>query len=63
MNTVPVITKKQAVSLYNGNQAALARALGIGRAAVSKWPEGPIDERYALKIRFVLRPDCFEKAS
>ena len=63
MKTHFSITKAQALALYNGNGAALARALGIGRAAVSKWPEGPIPEGYALKIRYVLRPECFEKSA
>lgn len=55
------ITKAQAVGLYGGNQAALARALGIQRAAVCRWSDGPIPERHALKLRFVLRPEVFDK--
>jgi len=58
-----IITKERAVGLFGGNQAALARALDIGRAAVSKWPDGPIPEVYALKIRYVLRPEVFEKSA
>ncbi|MCK4621071.1 MAG: hypothetical protein KAT62_02530 [Desulfuromonadales bacterium] len=53
------ITKEEATRLYGGNQAALARALNIGRAAVSKWPNGPIPELYALRIRFIIFPDRF----
>jgi predicted transcriptional regulator len=63
MNKSIAVTKSEAVGLYGGNQAALAKALGIGRAAVSKWPDGPIPEVYALKIRFLLRPECFEKSA
>lgn len=53
------ITKEQAVAVYGGNQAALAKALGITRQAVNAWPSGPIDERHALKLRFVLKPEVF----
>ena len=58
------ITKKEAVQLFGNNQAALARALGIGRAAVSKWAEdAPIPEVHALKLRYELRADVFGKHS
>lgn len=53
------ITKEQAVAAYGGNQAALARALGVTRQAVSAWPDGLIDERHALKLRFMLKPEVF----
>lgn len=54
-----VITKSEAVAAYDGNQAALARALGLTKQAVSAWSDGPIAEGYALKLRFVLKPDVF----
>lgn len=57
------ITKREAVAFYGGNQAALARALGIGRAAVSKWSDGPIPEAYALKLRYVLLPERFKQTA
>ena len=54
------ITKEEAVALYR-TQTALARALGIHRSAVNKWKDGePIPEAQALKIRYVLRPECFD---
>lgn len=52
----PEITKEQAISAYEGNASALARALGITPSAVYQWPDGPIDERWALKLAFVLKP-------
>lgn len=59
MNREIVITKDQALAAFGGNGAALARALGLTRAAVSAWPDGPIAEGHALKLRFVLRPEIF----
>ncbi len=56
---VSEITKQEAVAAYDGNQAALARALGVTRQAVNAMPDGPLPERYALKLRFVLKPDVF----
>ena len=37
MRLDPEITVKQALELTNGNQAELARRLGIQRAAVNEW--------------------------
>lgn len=54
-----VITKQQALAAYGGSQAALGRALGVTRQAVHAMPGGPLPERYALKLRFVLKPDVF----
>ena len=53
------ISKAEAVAAFDGNTAALARALGITPSAVYQWPDGPIAEGYALKLRFVLKPDVF----
>jgi len=55
----PIITKHQAIAAYGGKGSALANALGITPSAVYQWPDGPIDERWALKLAFVLRPDIF----
>lgn len=57
------ITKAEAVAAYGGSQAELARALGISRQAVGKWPDGPIKEGWALKLRYELRPDVFGPAT
>lgn len=57
------ITKAQAIALYDGNAAALARALGVSRQSVHKLKEGPLPERWSLKLRFVLRPDAFAEPS
>lgn len=57
------ITKEEAIAMFR-TQAALARALGIGRQAVNQWKDGqPIPERQALKIRYQLRPECFDKTA
>ncbi len=53
------IMKADAVAAYGGNQAALAKDLCLSRQAVSAWPDGPIAEGYALKLRFVLKPEVF----
>lgn len=53
------ISKEQAIAAFDGNAAALARALGITPSAVYQWPDGPIAEGYALKLRFVLKAEYF----
>lgn len=57
---MPRITKEEAIAAYDGNGAALARALGITPSAVYQWPEGQIDDLWALKLRFVLMPAHFQ---
>ncbi|MBB1061904.1 Cro/CI family transcriptional regulator [Marilutibacter spongiae] len=56
---MPPISKAEAIAAYGGNASALANALRITPSAVYQWPEGPIQERHALKLRFVLKPDVF----
>lgn len=56
----PKVEKSQALAAYGGNGAALARALGITRQAVSAMPDGLLDERHAMKLYFVLKPDFFQ---
>jgi len=59
MTTLTVITKEQAVAIFD-SQAALARALGITRGAVSQWKAGePIPENCALKLRYEIAPKAF----
>lgn len=53
------ITKEEAIAAYGGNASALARALKITPSAVYQWPDGPIAEGYALKLRYVLKPEVF----
>lgn len=57
---MPRITKEEAIAAYKGNAAALARALGITPSAVYQWPDGAIDDLWALKLRFVLMPEHFQ---
>ncbi|MDH1791296.1 Cro/CI family transcriptional regulator [Stenotrophomonas sp. GD03819] len=57
---MPRITKEEAIAAYDGNAAALARALGITPSAVYQWPAGQIDDLWALKLRFVLMPAHFQ---
>jgi len=60
MSTEIIILKEEAVAMFR-TQAALAKALGIYRQAVSQWPDGkPIPQVQALKIRYQLRPECFD---
>ena len=55
------ITKRDAVALFR-TQAGLARALGITGGAVWHWHDDkPIPDRHALRIRYILRPECFTK--
>lgn len=57
------ILKEEAVAMFR-TKAALARALGIERQAISQWPDNkPIPEKQALKIRYQLRPECFEASA
>jgi DNA-binding transcriptional regulator YiaG len=61
MKTEIKITKEQAVALYP-TQTALARALGITKGAISQWPDGkPIPEVQALKLRYQLHPEVFQR--
>ena len=55
------LTKAQALELYDGNAARMARALGITRSAVYQWADGPIGAVHALRIRYVLKPEAFEQ--
>ncbi len=57
---MPRITKEEAIAAFDGNAAALARALGITPSAVYQWPDGQIDDLWALKLRFVLMPAHFQ---
>lgn len=53
------ITKERALELFDGNQAALARALKIKPQAVQQWPAGkPIPELRQWQLK-ALRPDVF----
>ncbi len=42
-------------------KANLAKALGVTNQAVGQWPDGPIPQKQALKIRFILKPELFDK--
>ena len=57
------IYKRDVLSVF-GTQQAVADALGIGRTAVTNWPDDkPIPERHALRLRYELRPDIFGPAA
>jgi DNA-binding transcriptional regulator YdaS (Cro superfamily) len=43
------MTKNEAV-IYFGSQAALGRALGIGKASVNQWSKIPIDRQCQIEI-------------
>lgn len=53
------LTKEQALALFDGNQAALGRSLGVTRQAINKLPPGEMPEWMDLKIRFVIKPGAF----
>lgn len=57
MDTNISVSKAQALDLYGGNQAALARALGVSRQYISRLDDGDLPEWMALKLRFVLKPE------
>ena len=46
-----VITKAEALAMFGGNQAALARALNIRPQAVQQWPAGPIPRLRQFQLR------------
>jgi len=53
------ILKKDAIGAY-GTQQALADALGIGRTAVTMWPDDrPIPREHQLRLRYELKPEIF----
>lgn len=52
-----MMTKQQALKHFNGNQAELARALGIERQAVWKWDEDkPIPELREKQLKYEILP-------
>jgi hypothetical protein len=53
------VTKKQAIGLY-GSASKLARALEYTRSAVSQWDDEEIPESVYLKLRYQLKPECFD---
>lgn len=57
-----MITRNEALALYGGSAVQLAEALGYtSRHAVYMWPkEGSIPEAAYLKLRYQLKPDCFD---
>jgi len=55
------LTKDQALALFDGNQAALGRALGVTRQAINKLGPGKLPEWMDLKIRFVIKPGEFSE--
>ena len=55
--------KQEAVDIF-GSQNKLAKALGLTRQAVGRWDwENPIPAKHALRIRYELKPELFEKAT
>lgn len=59
-----MITRQQALALYDGSAVRLADALGYtSRHAVYMWPkDGAIPEGAYLKLRYQLKPECFDEA-
>lgn len=59
-----IMTRQQAIDLYNGSVSDLAAALGYtSRHAVYMWPrDRPIPESAYLKLRYQLKPEAFDAA-
>ncbi len=51
-----MMTKEEALALFNGNKSALARELGITPQAIHKWPDGPIPELQWMKLHYEILP-------
>lgn len=56
------MTKTEALSHFNNNGAALARALDINREAVYQWDEDAIPEAQALKLKYEVLPKLAKPA-
>ena len=54
------LSKSEAIALFQSAKG-LAQALGVSKAAVSQWPEEAIPENHDLKIRYVLKPEHFDR--
>ncbi len=50
------MTKAEALSYFNGNGAALARALGINREAVYQWSDDRIPAAQELRLKYEVLP-------
>lgn len=57
------ITKAEALARFGNNQARLARALGVSRQRVGQFSDGPLPERFDLKLRFVVFPALSESST
>lgn len=51
-----LLTKAQAIEVFNGKVTDLAEALGLTRQAIYAWDERAIPERHDMKIRYELHP-------
>ncbi len=52
-----MMTKQQALKLFDGSSPKLAKALGISRQAIHKWGDDePIPELREMKIRHEIIP-------
>ena len=58
-----MISREEALSLYDGSAVKLAEALGYtSRHAVYMWPkQGPIPNEPYLRLRYELKPERFNK--
>lgn len=55
------LSKQEAIALFSSAQE-LGTALGISKAAVSRWPDGPIPDNHDLRIRYELKPERIQPA-
>jgi hypothetical protein len=58
-----MITRAQAVALYDNSVRALQSALGLrSHASIYMWhPDEPIPEVHYLRLRYQLKPEAFDK--
>lgn len=57
-----MITRSQAVALYDNSVKALQSALGLrSHASIYMWPpDEPIPEVHYLRLRYQLKPEAFD---
>lgn len=56
------MTKQEALAFYEGNQSALARALGIDQSTVNQWKRVPLHRQLQLEAltggKLKAGPEC-----
>lgn len=58
-----MLTLIQILPHFKGRKIKVAKALGISKQAVSKWPDGVLPKERERQIREDILPDCFGPTS